>query len=223
MPGDGWLGGGAGMPGDGWLARVPGDGWLGGGGGVPGNGWLGGGAGVPGNGWLRGVARVPGNGWRGGVAGCVVGLGGTGGWGWGRRRCRGWSGGGMGVVFLLRYWRLRVVVLPLLSILTWYWWYCMTSTTTPVLSHLVGWCPVWFCISTLSPRLRGERPLVCSVQRFLPRCWRFCSAVCLVCSVAPSWVGCWSRVGRVGSRSLIGRPKRHMAGDIRVSGQGQFL
>ena len=104
VPSDGWLGGGAGLPGDGW---------LGGGAGLPGDGWLGGGAGVPGMG-----TGVPGNGWRGGVAGCAVGLDSTGGWGWGRHRCRGWSGGRMGMVFLLRYWRLRVVSLPLLSILT---------------------------------------------------------------------------------------------------------
>ncbi len=29
--------------------------------------------------------------------------------------------------------------------------------------------------------------------------------------------------GRLGSRSLVGRPKRHMAGDICVSGLGLFL
>ncbi len=109
------------MPGNCWLvgaAGVPGDGWLGGGAGLPGNGWLGCGSGVPGNGWLCGGTGVPGDVCRGGVAGCAVGLGSPGGWGWGRRRCRGWSGGGVGMVCLLRYWRLRVVSLPLLSIRT---------------------------------------------------------------------------------------------------------
>ena len=38
-------------------------------------------------------------------------------------------------------------------------------------------------------------------------------------SEGSSW-GTWSLCGRVGSRSLVGRPRTHIAGDILVSGLG---
>ena len=43
--------------------------------------------------------------------------------------------------------------------------HCRTSTTVPVLSHLMGWRPVWFCTMTESPHLRGVGPWECSSQR----------------------------------------------------------
>ena len=58
---------------------------------------------------------------------------------------------GMGVVssvwrgvYRRRKRRFHVVRRPDPSVLTEYWWYYRTSTTVPVLSHLVGWCPVWY-------------------------------------------------------------------------------
>ena len=47
-------------------------------------------------------------------------------------------------VYRRRKRRFRVVRRPDPSVLMEYWWYCRTSTTVPVLSHLVGWRPVWF-------------------------------------------------------------------------------
>ena len=44
--------------------------------------------------------------------------------------------------------RLRSVMRPDLSTLTWYWSCCLTSTTVPVRSHLFGCCPVWFWMRT---------------------------------------------------------------------------
>ncbi len=60
----------------------------------------------------------------------------------GQRLWSGWSGGGVGPGVWRRNFLLRMVIRPLPSILTPYWWYCFTSTTTPDLSHFVGWRPV---------------------------------------------------------------------------------
>merc|ERR1711911_300511 len=42
-------------------------------------------------------------------------------------------------------------VLPEPSTLTMYWSLSLTSTTTPVMSHLEGWLPTWFWTRTESP------------------------------------------------------------------------
>ena len=47
-------------------------------------------------------------------------------------------------VYFLRYFLLQRVTRPEPSTRTTYWSNCRTSTTMPVLSHLVGWGPVWF-------------------------------------------------------------------------------
>ena len=80
-------------------------------------------------------------------------------------------------VYRRRKRRFLVVRRPDPSVLTEYWWYCSTSTTVPVLSHLVGWRPVWFWIKTVSPHLRGERPCVCSSHRVRPVTARLDSAL----------------------------------------------
>ena len=60
------------------------------------------------------------------------------------RNCMGGASSVWRGVYRRRKRRFRVVRRPDPSVLTEYWWYCMTSTTVPVLSHLVGWRPVWF-------------------------------------------------------------------------------
>ena len=60
---------------------------------------------------------------------------------------RGGSGEVHGVNFLRKR-RLRSVMRPDPSTLTWYWSCCLTSTTVPVLPHLFGCCPVWFWMRT---------------------------------------------------------------------------
>ena len=114
---------------------------------------------------------------------------------------------------------MRVVSRPLPSILTVYWWYWSTSVTTPVWSHLPGWWPCWFWTWTRSPHRSGERPPVCSVHLPCAEDCRFLIAVWRRFSEGSSW-GTWSLCGRVGSRSLVGRPRTHIAGDILVSGLG---
>ena len=49
---------------------------------------------------------------------------------------------------LLRKRLLRIVCLPDPSTRMAYWWKSSTSTTTPVLSHLLGRGPVWFWMCT---------------------------------------------------------------------------
>lgn len=56
----------------------------------------------------------------------------------------------------LRKRRFLLVILPDPSTLTRYWSCSHTSTTEPVLYHLFGSLPVWFCKKHLSPSLRGE-------------------------------------------------------------------
>ena len=51
---------------------------------------------------------------------------------------------------------------PELSILIPYWSNCFTSMTVPVLSHLFGCGPVWFCTNTLSPTCSACSRFVCS-------------------------------------------------------------
>ena len=51
----------------------------------------------------------------------------------------------------------RRLTRPEPSTLTMYWSNWRTSITIPILSHLVGFGPVWFCIRTLSPTSSGGR------------------------------------------------------------------
>ena len=103
-------------------------------GGVVGDGVIGTGCPV---GWFWGVrctARFAGG---AGVGGLVA-IACDGGMRTGRRLWSGWSGGGVGPGVRRRNFLLRMVIRPLPSILTPYWWYCFTSTTTPDLSHFVA-------------------------------------------------------------------------------------
>jgi len=52
------------------------------------------------------------------------------------------------------------VSLPDPSTLTTYWSWSLSSTTTPVMSHLDGWLPTWFWTNTLSPTASLGRALV---------------------------------------------------------------
>ncbi len=64
------------------------------------------------------------------------------------------------------------------------------------------------------------RPRECSSQRLLAMMLRLSRAWSLCVVFWLGW-GC-SLYGMVGSRSLVGRPNRHVAGDIFVSGLGPF-
>ena len=66
----------------------------------------------------------------------------------------------------------RRVIRPEPSTRTTYWSNWRTSTTIPVLSHLVGWGPVWFWMRTQSPTTKGGSMRVCSVKRSEVRIWR---------------------------------------------------
>ena len=94
-----------------------------------------------------------------------------------------------------------------------YWSYCRTSMTTPVLSHLFGAGPVWFCMRTVSPISSGGRRLVCSVSLSHTFMWRFLNASSLRSSTS-CHVGCGKYLfGCTGMKSLIVLPNTHIAGD----------
>ena len=78
----------------------------------------------------------------------------------------------MGVYFRKNFLFLSVVR-PVPSTLTKYWSCGLVSKTVPVLSHLLGLGPLWFCRKTLSPTVRGANLVVCSVQAS-------CIATCLL-------------------------------------------
>ena len=65
----------------------------------------------------------------------------------------------------LMYLRMNFLFLkvhrPELSILITYWSNCLTSVMTPVLSHLFGCGPDWFCTNTLSSTCSAGSRLVC--------------------------------------------------------------
>ena len=100
------------------------------------------------------------------------------------------EGGGAGYTgtYCLRNFLFRSVTLPEPSTRITYWSNCRTSTTTPVLSHLRGWGPIWFCTRTWSPTVRGGSRLVCSDQRSALLMWRFRSASSRAAKVSPSAV-----------------------------------
>ena len=134
----------------------------------------------------------------------------------GGRSSEGWG------VYRRRYRLFLVVKRPEPSVLTPYWWYCRTSTTIPVLSHLVGWRPAWFCILTASPTFSGVRPAVCSSHLAFPAMDRFDSAFSLRFSVSVQVRWGTYLVGLPGRRSRVGRSNTHIAGDDLVSGSGLF-
>ena len=130
--------------------------------------------------------------------------------------------GTTGVNFL-RNRLFRKVTRPEPSTRMTYWSNCLTSMTTPVLSHFIGWGPVWFWIRTASPMTRAGRWRVCSVKRSESRRWRCRSAISLEQSVSCHVGWGWYLPGCMGIKSLIWRPKTHIAGDSPVSLSGVFL
>ena len=71
---------------------------------------------------------------------------------------------------------------PVPSTLTVYWSCSFASTSPPVLSHLLGWLPTWFCMKTFVPIARVGNFLVCSDQDswwatcLLARAFSLCSS-----------------------------------------------
>lgn len=84
--------------------------------------------------------------------------------------------------------------------------------------------PVWFWMRTESPHRRGDKPWVCSSHLARPRVSRFETAQPVHASrvVPPGWSVVGSEGGFPESRSRVDLPKRHRAGDMPVSGLGQF-
>ena len=95
-----------------------------------------------------------------------------------------WTG-----TYLRRNLRFLSVILPEPSTRVMYWSNCFTSVMTPVLSHRVGWGPVWFWILTWSPTARGGSLLVCSAHLSDACMWRFLRASSLKARVSRH-VGC---------------------------------
>ena len=88
-----------------------------------------------------------------------------------------------------RNWRLRRVTRPEPSTRMTYWLCWRTSTTSPVLSHRLGFGPSWFWRRTQSPTARGGSRRVCSLQRSASFIWRLRNASSLAASVSRH-VGC---------------------------------
>ena len=128
-----------------------------------------------------------------------------------------WRGGrGITGTYFLRNFLFRSVIRPEPSTLTTYWSNWRTSTTEPVLSHLLGW------IRTQSPTNRAGRRFVCSDQYSAARICQFLSASSRAERVSRQ-VSCGLyRPGSMGMKSLTGRPNTHEAGDSFVSGSGVF-
>ena len=129
------------------------------------------------------------------------------------------TGAGLGYtgMYFLRNFQLRSVTLPEPSMRITYWSYWQTSITRPVLSHFLGWSPVWFCTRTVSPTLSEGTRWVCSAQRSAAFMWRLRRASSRACRDCRH-VSCGrQRPGKMGIRSLMGQPKTHWAGDNLVS------
>ena len=131
------------------------------------------------------------------------------------RGARGMTGRNLRKNFLL-----RKVTRPEPSTLTTYWSNWRTSTTIPVLSHLVGWGPVWFWIRTQSPMTKGGRTRVWAVRRSAVRMCRFRRASSLDRRVSCQVEWGWYFPGWMGMKSRMGRPKTHWAGERWVSRSG---
>ena len=116
----------------------------------------------------------------------------------------------------------RRVTLPDPSIRTTYWSNWRTSTV-PVLSHRFGSGPLWFWTLTWSLTANGGIATMCSESPSAPLMCRLRRASSLLDSI--SCQVSWGRYfpDRISMMSLIGLPKRHIAGDSLVSGSGQFL
>ena len=141
------------------------------------------------------LSGLPDGGGGGSSASGGLGLGGLPGLGVSRLRCRRSSlmvcRGGLVCtgMYFLRNFRFRVVILPEPSTRTTYWSNWRTSITMPVLSHLVGYGPVWFWMRTWLPTARGGSLLVCSVHLSAAFMWRFRRASSLMARVSLH-VGC---------------------------------
>ena len=99
--------------------------------------------------------------------------------------------GEMTGVYFLSNFLLRRGSRPEPSTRTTHWSNCRISTTMNVLSHLVGWGPVWFWIRTVSPPASGERTRVCSDSHSAARKRRFLSASSLDVRVSRQVVRGW--------------------------------
>ena len=89
----------------------------------------------------------------------------------------------------------------------------LISTMGPVLSHFSGWGPVWFWTCTWSPTQSGGNCLVCCVHHSAARIWRFLRASSLLFNISIH-VGWGSYLpGRIGIKSFMGLPNKHIAGD----------
>ena len=64
------------------------------------------------------------------------------------------------------------------SIQTTYWSNCQISTIQLVLSHFIGWGPVWFWTSTWSPTQSGGNCLVCCVHTLQSKLFWSTNKVC---------------------------------------------
>ena len=102
---------------------------------------------------------------------------------------------------------------------TTYWSYGLTSTTDPVLSHFFGREPIWFCNLIRSNRERGQASYVL-FQTFSDL--HVTMAKCVHAGLEMfCYVGCGRYLsGRIGMKSLMGWPKRHIAGESLVSWLG---
>ena len=120
----------------------------------------------------------------------------------------------------LRYLLLRRVHCPEPSMRMRYWSWGRTSVTSPVLSHLVGWFPVWFCTRTWSPILRSWSGLVCWLYVSIERKCR-CASACSRSSA--SWIhSCLilRASAKEGKWSRSCRPYSSWAGDTPRSWRG---
>ena len=133
----------------------------------------------------------------------------------------GWDG--MTGMYFLGNFLLRVDIRPEPSILTTYWSYCLTSIIVPVLSHFVGWAPIWFSTLTLSPTFRDVSHLVCSDHLSTVHMCLFLRASSHVFRVSHQVLCEVSCPRSIGIKSLVGLPNMHSAGDSLVSLSGQFL
>ena len=120
---------------------------------------------------------------------------------------------------------LRKVSLPEPSTFTRYWSCPGVSTTTPDLSHLVGFAPCWFWRKTLSLTANGLRVRECSFRDSIVRVIRVQRASSFVAyalhqvgrTLGSEYFSCRLTNENV---SLSGRPKMIWAGDMLQSGSG---
>jgi len=125
------------------------------------------------------------------------------------------SGWNTGVYFLKN---LQFLMVPEPYTLTTFWWYWHTylnhnSRFVPlsrVIAHLI-WSRTW------SPTDNGGKFLVCSCHHSWLTMWRFLKASSLAYKDS---LNSWYLPGRIGTRSLMGLPNKHIAEDNLVSLSG---